>query len=821
MSDFYTFVDQRFGKILIRGYDDGKQYIKKYNYEPELFVPSDLVSAKSSKHKSLIGSKPLTKRSFKSIREAGNFAKENSLLGIYNQFPNKYKYIASGWKDGVDYDTSLIRIINFDIEVMLPPEGGFPYPETANGEINAITIYYDDVYYVFGTQSYTPKQPNVKYMLCQDEKDLLKKFVNMWSCITPDIITGWNIEFFDVPYIINRTRKIVGEEWANKLSPWGNIDERKIIQFGRESIVYDILGVVTLDYVSLYKKFTYNQRESYTLNNISHEELGEKKLDYSEHETLFKLYEKDFEKFIDYNIKDVELVKKLDDKLRLFDLVFMIAYTAKCNLRDVLGTLKMWEVICYNYLYNRNIMISPKSKIDEREFVGGYVKDPKTGRHKWIVSFDLTSMYPHLLMQYNISPETMRQKINIDIEKLIDKSEVIPSSNDSLAANGVFYSNESQGFIPDLMEKFFLERKKVKSEMIEASKRGDIAEEVKLNTRQMAIKILLNSLYGALGNKYFRFFSADMAESVTTSGQLSIRWIERKLNEFMNFTLKTEDVDYVVAIDTDSVYMTFDSLVDKVFDKGTPNTKILDFLDEISSGKIEPFITESYEELAEYMNAYKQKMFMGREVISDSSVFIAKKRYIMNVLDNEGVRYKEPKIKMMGVEAVRSSTPAICRKTIKEMIKIILNGTEKEAQDFIKETKHDFFNSEFVDIAFPRTANNIDKFRDPATLFVKGTPIHIRGSLLYNFAIDETKLKDKYEPIENGTKIKFCYLKMPNPLKSNVVSAASVLPKELNLDAYIDYQLQFEKAFLQPVQGILNLIKWKTEKQTDLTSFFT
>jgi DNA polymerase elongation subunit (family B) len=677
------------------------------------------------------------------------------------------------------------------------------------------------VYYVFGTLAYSPKQPNVKYMLCRDEKDLLKKFVNMWHCITPDIVTGWNVEGFDVPYIITRIRKILSPEWADKLSPWGTIDERKITQFGKDVIVYDILGVVNLDYLALYKKFTYNQRESYTLNNIAHEELGQKKLDYSEHETLFKLYEKDFEKFIDYNIRDVELVKKLDEKLRLFDLVFMMAYTAKCNLRDVLGTLKVWETISYNYLINKNIIIPPKSKLDDREFVGGYVKEPKTGRHKWIVSFDLVSLYPHLLMQYNVSPETMRQKVNVDIEKLITKDGRPTVSEDSLTANGVYYSNKTRGFIPELMEKFFLERKRVKLEMIEASKSGDVDEEVKLDTRQMAIKILLNSLYGALGNKYFRFFSADMAESVTTSGQLSIRWIERKLNEFMNFTLKTEDVDYVVAIDTDSVYMTFDSLVDKVFDKGTPNTKILDFLDEISSGKIEPFITESYEELAEYMNAYEQKMFMEREVISDSSVFIAKKRYIMNVLDNEGVRYDEPKIKMMGVEAVRSSTPAICRKTIKEMIRIILNGTEQEAQDFIKETKHDFFNSEFVDIAFPRTANNIDKFRDPTTLFAKGTPIHIRGSLLYNFAIKTMELKDKYEPIENGTKIKFCYLKMPNPLKSNVVSAASVLPKELDLDSYIDYQLQFEKAFLQPVQGILNLIKWKTEKQTDLTSFFT
>ena len=815
MSDFYTFCEQRFGKILIRGYCDEKQYVKKYNFEPDLFIPGP------GPFKSLDG-KPLIKKSFKSVKEASKFIRDNELLGVYGVFPNKYKYIASGWKDGVDYDTSLIRIINFDIEVGTPPEGGFPYPETAGGEINAITLHYDDMYYVFGTQKYIPKNPNVKYLLCRDEKHLLEKFIEMWCHINPDVATGWNIEGFDIPYIINRTRKVIGDDWTKKLSPWGIIEEREITLFGRPTIVYDILGVVNLDYLSLYKKFTYNQRESYSLNNISHVELGEKKLDYSEYETLFKLYEKDFEKFIDYNIRDVELVKKLDDKLKLFDLAFMMAYTAKCNLRDVLGTLKVWETISYNYLINKNIIIAPRTRLDDREFVGGYVKEPFAGRHNWVVSFDLTSLYPHLIMQYNISPETMAQKINININELVEKTRLNSNMNWCLTANGVFYSKHKRGFIPELMEKFFNERKRIKEELFVVSKENSSEElQIQLNTRQMAIKILLNSLYGALGNKYFRFFSADMAESITTSGQLSIRWIERKLNEFMNDVLKTDNHDYIIAIDTDSVYITFDKLVDKLFTDETDKTKILDFLDKISSEKIEPFINKSYEELAEYMGAYEQKMLMEREVISDSSVFIAKKRYIMNVLDNEGFRYKEPKIKMMGVEAVRSSTPEFCRNKIKEMINIILNKTEKEAQMFVKQTKEEFFNSDFVDIAFPRTANETKKFVDESSMFKKGTPIHIRGSIFYNHFIKELGLTDKYELIENGTKIKFCYLKRGNPLHSNVISTPAVLPKELKLDDYIDYQLQFEKAFIQPIENIMNLVGWKKEKQADLTAFFT
>ncbi len=811
---FYTNVIQQNGRIYTRGYDDGKQYFSKLKYKPSLWVDGP------GEYTSLRDGKSLTKKTFDSISEASQWKRE-TVKEIFGDFQNSYKYISETFDSEVEYSTDNIRVLNFDIECDAPPEGGFPYPEKANGEINAITVEYNNNYYSFGCGDYTPKNENSKYIKCKDEVDLLTKFVDLWTFISPDAITGWNIEFFDIPYIVNRITKVISASMASKLSPWGVVKETKLkSMYGREQQTYDIAGISTLDYVALYKKFTYGSRESYSLNNISFEELGEKKLDYSEYDNIFNLAEKNYELFIDYNIKDVELVRRLDDKLRLFDLVYMIAYKAKCNYTDVLGTLKVWDVISYNHLLSKNIIIPPKTNDITRDFVGGYVKESIAGKHKWVMSFDLTSLYPHLIMQYNISPETLKRKIQditVDtlLEKSVDTSELL-TDNETLTANGVVFDTEKLGFIPELMEIYFKERKEAKNTMFKTS---DKAMKLKLHTKQMALKILLNSLYGALGNQYFRHFDVNMAEAITTSGQLSIRWIERAMNKYMNKINSTDSIDYVVAMDTDSIYVTFESIVQKIM----PNSsipEITDTLDKIGSEQIQPFIDNSYKELSEYLHTYSQSMHMDRENIADTSVFFAKKRYIMNVLDSEGDRYDEPKIKMMGIEAIKSSTPSVCRTALKEFIKIILNGTEGEAQTFYKDFKQKFKDADYVDISFPRSANNLKKFYDSTTLFSKGTPIHVRGSLLYNFAIEQLGLKNKYNYIEDGTKIKFCYLKMPNPMKSNVIAVPTVLPPELELAEYIDYDLQFEKAFLQPVENMLKVIGWNPEKRNTLESLF-
>ena len=359
----------------------------------------------------------------------------------------------------------------------------------------------------------------------------------------------------------------------------------------------------------------------------------------------------------------------------------------------------------------------------------------------------------------------------------------------------------------------------------------------KYKNLQLAKKVQLNSAYGALGNQYFRFFDVRMAESITLSGQLSIRWIEARMNEYLNKLLKTEGEDYVIASDTDSLYITFDRLVKQVFAKGDgvqdlDTDKVVKFLDNVAQKKIEPFIDQSYQDLADLMNAYEQKMFMKREAIADKGIWTAKKRYILNVYDNEGVRYTDPKLKMMGIETVKSSTPASCREALKKALRIIMNENEQAVQSYIADFREEFKTLPFEDVAFPRGVTDLTKYQTDGKFwndftnsgrnleFMKSTPIHVRGSLLYNHLLKQHKLEKRYESIKDGEKIKFCYLRTPNPIRQNVLSILSSLPKEFGLEDYIDYDTQFDKAFLEPLSAILNVVGWDTEKKASLEAFF-
>jgi DNA polymerase elongation subunit (family B) len=337
----------------------------------------------------------------------------------------------------------------------------------------------------------------------------------------------------------------------------------------------------------------------------------------------------------------------------------------------------------------------------------------------------------------------------------------------------------------------------------------------------MARKIQLNSAYGAIGNQYFRYYKLANAEAITLSGQVAIRWIENKMNAYLNNILKTNEVDYVIASDTDSIYLNMGPLVETVF-KGREKTteSVVNFLDKVCKVELEKYIESSYEELAEYVNAYEQKMQMKRENIADRGIWTAKKRYILNVWDSEGVRYEQPKLKMMGIEAVKSSTPAPCRKMIKDALQLMMNGTEDDVIDFIDKCRNDFKKLPPEEIAFPRTASDVKKYQSSADIYQKGTPIHIRGALLFNHYIKEKNLSNKYSLINNGEKIKFLYLKKPNIIRENVISFIQDFPRELGIDKYIDYELQFEKSFLDPLKSILDAIGWKVEKTSSLESFF-
>jgi DNA polymerase elongation subunit (family B) len=407
----------------------------------------------------------------------------------------------------------------------------------------------------------------------------------------------------------------------------------------------------------------------------------------------------------------------------------------------------------------------------------------------------------------------------------------------TVCPSGVLFNKDKRGFLPKLMQSMYDDRTTYKKLMLKTKQdkidgKGDPVELDKkiaqLNNKQMAAKILLNSAYGALGNQYFRYFDIRQAESITLSGQLSIRWIEEKVNIYMNKILKNdEDKNYVIASDTDSIYVALGDLVDKFVkikegeSKSEETRRKVDFLDKVAQEKFEPYIDKCYQDLATYVNAYDQKMQMAREVIADSGIWTAKKRYILNVWDNEGVRYKSPELKIMGLEAVRSSTPESCRNMIKKSLELILRSNNDSLIEFIEQFRQDFKTYEVDDVAFPRSVNGLTKYHDPVLTYKKGTPIHVKGVLFYNQLVKKHKLEMQYPPIKDGEKIKFCYLKEPNPLQNNTIAiAAGTLPKEFELDKFLDYDTQFEKAYLEPIKTIAETIGWEIEKKITLDSFF-
>jgi len=829
---FYTNVEQAGNRLLVRGYEGGSPFSYRVPYNPTLYV----ASKNYSDWKTLEGDcvEPLKLGSINDAKEFIKKYREVDDFDIYGNTRYLYQYIVDEHpEDEIRYDTSKIRIFNIDIETAA--ENGFPDIESADQEILAISIKdsYTGRIVVFGARPFDNKDSEVDYMHFRTEESMLNAFLGYWNENYPDVITGWNVQLFDIPYIARRITRILGEKSAKSLSPWKLISSREIYIKGRKQIAYDLPGISTLDYLELYRKFTYTNQESYRLDHICMVELGERKLDHSEYDTFREFYEKNWQKFIEYNIHDVRLVDKLDDKMKLLDLAFTMAYDAKVNYEDVFSQVRMWDNYIYCELNKRKIAIPPKrDALKDEKYAGAYVKEPKTGRYDWVVNFDLNSLYPHLIMQYNISPETLldTRHPSVSVDKILEEDLTFEMYKDNaVCANGAMYRKDVRGFLPELMEKMYNERVIFKKRMITAKKKYEktptknLEKEIaRCNNIQMAKKISLNSAYGAIGNQYFRYYKLANAEAITLSGQVSIRWIENRMNKYLNKILKTENEDYVIASDTDSIYLNLGPLVETVY-KGreTTNESIVSFLNKICEMELEKYITSSYETLANYVNAYDQKMFMKRENIADRGIWTAKKRYILNVWDSEGVRYDEPKLKMMGIEAVKSSTPAPCRLLIKNALKLMMNGTEEDVIDFIDESRKQFKKLPPEEIAFPRTASNVQKYKAHSTIYEKGTPIHIRGALLFNHYVKKNKLDNKYSLISNGEKVKFLYLQKPNIIQENVISFIQDFPRELGLEKYVDYDLQFDKSFVEPLKTILDAIGWNVEKTVNLELFFS
>jgi DNA polymerase elongation subunit (family B) len=833
---FYTNIYTRGNNIYFRGFKDGKRVNEKVPFQPVLY----LRTGKETPYKSLLGEK-LEKKKFESIDQARQFLKtykEVSNFPIYGNYNFAYQFISKLFPNDIEFDISLMKIVTIDIETTT--EYGFPDVRDAQEQIQLISVQDFNTKQIttFGCGPYLPKQANVKYFQCKDEFDLLRKFITFHKEDYPDVITGWNVQLFDIAYLSARIDRVLGQDAVKECSPWGVYSTTEVpYARGRTQLAYSWHGISILDFMDLYKKFSYKMVENYKLDTVAKEELGKEKLKFP-YNSFKEFYTNDWELFVDYNIVDVELVDQLEDKMRIINLILTMAYDAKCNYTDIFSSVRTWDCILYNKLLKENIIVHNPPTVDlesDRQIMGAFVKEPKPSQYDWVVSFDATSLYPSIIMTWNMSPETLvnGQKYLADdersIQRLIDKefnTQNIHDEEMTMTANGQCFRKDKKGIFPELIEFYFSERQKAKKLMIEAQSKYEETKDKKylglissLNSKQMAAKILMNSLYGAMGNVYFRYYDIRIAEGITMTGQLIIRSVAKKLNNFINSECKTKDIDYSFYSDTDSTYITLGNL-DKETLKTETRLQTVDRLDNYCTTSIEPVINECCEDLSEYLNVYTPKISFKREVIADRGIWIAKKRYALNVYNAEGVTYDPPKLKILGMEIVRSSTPAPVRVALKEAVSIALTKDEATLKAYVQDLEEKWHKLNPEDIAFPRGINGLKEYSDSSSIFRKGTPIHVRGALIYNHLIASKGLEKKYQPIQEGDKIKFLYLRQPNPLGTHVITFNNGVPPEFNLHDYIDYDTMFEKSFLEPLNSLLSCIGWQVKEQATLEGLF-
>lgn len=862
MADFYTNVQVYGNNILYIGYRNGRKFKYKVPYSPTLFVPTN----EESEFKTLNGEN-LLKVKKSSIKETREFIKKCEGIENFKLYGNdrfQYCFISDMFKNDVEWDLSKVKIAIIDIEVdSNPATGGYAKPDDPFQPIVSIGLKFlgDDRVYVWGYNDFQCAE-NVNYFKCKDEYSLYKSFLNFWDQEAPDVISGWFIETFDIPYIVNRFRKIVGNSETSRLSPWGIIrDKNNRVNIGggfsREEITYSFFGIATLDYVTLYKKYQPggNSKERYKLDYIAQEEINECKLEYEG--SLHNLYTTDYQKFIEYNIQDVVLIESLDNKCKLFNLALILAYDSKTNYEDIFTQTRMWDAMIYDFLKKKNIQV-PMIKIGEDVgYEGAFVKEPIAGLHKWVVTLDATSLYPSIIMGKNIGPETivdpenyskeMRDLISsgVNVNSLLEKSydlTFLKEQNVTLCPNGQFFRTDKKGFLTEMVEKVFAVRQQYKKNRIKAEQEyEEICEQLKHKTDkslldrkkeleyeiskydilQLAKKLSLNSLYGCMGTKYFRFFDVRLAEAITLEGQLSIKYVQKSVNTYLNDILKSSNKDFVLGIDTDSVLLSLEYLVEKtVKDMKEPN-EIANYLVKVAEKKLQPYVDSVTQDLSEYLNSYSNKINFKLEKICSAGIWSgAKKRYALMVYSNEGVVYSEPKLKVTGLEVVQSTTPAVIKKALRDCLLIFLSGDEDQLIEYVKNFKDNFSNFSVEDISFPQGVNGMEKYANPHTIYSKGTPVYVRAGLMYNKLLSDKGLDKIYESIKSGDKVKFVYLKLPNPTRENVIAYPEKFPTELDLLQYVDYNTMYEKGFIKPLAPLAEAAKWRYERILTIDQFF-
>jgi len=829
MSRFYTDVQLVGNTILHSYYDQGIRYRDRLDYAPSLYINSN----KEEIYKTIYGQN-LSKIDFLDIDGAKAHIKSYKDVHGYKIFANNKwanNFISTQYPaDSVEYDFDNLSVSTVDIETTAQ-YGGVNVVDAAE-EILLITIHNNKKGIItFGSRPYEGIYKD-NYVLCNDEYALLKTFLTYWRNNYPDILTSWNGDTFDVPYIVRRMEKTIGTEEMKFLSPWRIVREKMRNINNKDVITYLLHGIQQLDYLALYKKFRLIPRPNYRLDTICEEELGEGKLQ-NPGDSFIEFYTDHWETFVNYNVRDVTLIVELEAKLKLIEVATTMSYSSHVNYSDVFSPVALWESIINSYLLNKNVIIPlERESFDVVSYDGAFVKQPKGGLKGWLCSFDAASLYPSIIMALNISPETLipeRQPVTIDG---ILNHEYTPAIGCTLAANGTQYSKDFQGFLPALMRKFFDSRVTYKCKMIEAKKLletcTDETEIIRLTkvasamrNMEQGIKISINAAYGALANNYFKYYDVRLAEAITLTGQSIIKFGNLGVNKYYHETLKLPKDDYVIYCDTDSLYISFQPLVDK-FCVGKSEDKIVDFIDTVCKTKFKDMMGRCFQEFFDSVGGFENTINFKRESICSKGFWTKKKkRYALKVHDQEGVRYSTPQIKITGLACISSTTPKVTQKLLKKCIDIILNGDVKELRIEVEKMKKDFLTYSPEEISIPRGVNDIGKYmaNGGGKLYKGGTPLANRAVILYNHYLKENKLEGKYTQINNGDKIKYVYL-LRNVMKENVIGYPNTFPDEIVDRKYIDYDTQCLKTFIDPLNIMLDGVDWELNEKLKLDEFF-
>lgn len=852
----YTYVTSRGNSIYYSGYDaNGKKINKKESFEPSLFV-EDI----NGTHKCIFGETLSEQKT--SIQDYKNYvfqASKDPSLNLFGTIDPIYQFISEKWPDTEGFDKSQINFVAFDIEV--DSDRGFPYADRVEHPISAISLYSSkqNRYFSMGVKDFDKNLKYIdlegvklEYIKCESEAELIGIFITLIKKLQPDILTGWNIKTFDVPYFTGRARFLLGDKALNELSPFNFFNEIEVENLDGEKIPSVDFCIPILDYIELYKFFTYGDKESYSLDNIASEELEKEKLEYDG--SLHDLYLKDHQKYIEYNIWDVALVKLLNDQMKLIYLATYLSYICKINFEDVFTTVLKWDVLLYNELKDRGYVIPPQKRVSKEPYLGGHVHEIEPCKKDFVVVYDINSLYPTIYIDWNVSPETLVENLKLQrtIERLIDHDKTFPQkmsfeeelnwrvavrkeymdradaclqdfdnsflkeNNVSMTANMEFWSLEKRGFVSDIMEKIYLRRVEIKKKM-------KTDKDPSLGIAEQALKILLNSGYGAFANVGLRYVDYKVASAITCTGRMIIKTLIEKLNQRIG---SAGDCFYC---DTDSVMISMGPLMEKIENKyGKGSKKSLEVLRDKIAEVIEDEIVKITTGISHKFNNYKNTLALKREGIADAGIFLKKKRYLLRNIENGSSFMDKPKIKIKGFEIVRSTTP----KEIKKQLRYVINEFlfDERLEDF-KKYMNDYY-SEYVKFAPHIVARNvgvsdIEKWLDGNTI-KKGVPIHVRASILYNLLVVKYGLESKgiVQRIRSGDKVKYVYLKEPNPLRENVLAFFEKMPVEFGSEQYVDYETLFEKTMLKPLEALTeifninNLKKWLDDSKESIDNFF-